>query len=259
MRRLLVIGIGAGDPEQLTTQAIRALGETDVFFVVDKGGSAADLVTLRRQLLARFAAGANHRTVELPDPARDRATPAYANAVDAWRARRAELWAAAIAAQLGEDEVGAFLVWGDPSLYDSTLDVLERILADGRVTFEHEVIPGVSSVHALTARHRIALNQVAGAVQITTGRRLARGGWPDDVDDLVVMLDADCAFRDLDPEGVEIFWGAYLGTADELLVRGALGEVATEIATVRAAARARKGWIMDIYLLRRTRRSAAPS
>jgi precorrin-6A synthase len=148
--------------------------------------------------------------------------------------------------------VGAFLVWGDPSLYDSTLDVIERVLARGAVAFEYEVIAGISSVHALTARHRIALNRVGGAVQITTGRRLAGGGWPDGVDDLVVMLDADCSFRHLDPAGIEIFWGAYLGTPDELLVAGPLAEAGREIVRVRARARAQKGWIMDTYLLRRS-------
>ena len=35
MRRVLVIGIGAGDPEQVTVQAIKALNETDVFFVIE--------------------------------------------------------------------------------------------------------------------------------------------------------------------------------------------------------------------------------
>ena len=54
---------------------------------------------------------------------------------------------------------------------------------------------------------------------------------------MVVMLDADCAFaRPRRPTDVEIYWGAYLGTADELLVSGQLAEVADEI-----AARPRRG------------------
>jgi precorrin-6A synthase len=144
-------------------------------------------------------------------------------------------------------------VWGDPSLYDSTIDVIERVLAAGRIELDYEVIPGISAVHALTARHRIPLNRVGGAVQITTGRRLADGGWPRDADDVVVMLDADCSFRRLDPAGVEIYWGAYLGTPDELLLAGPLAEAGPEIQRARARARARKGWIMDTYLLRRSR------
>lgn len=248
MRRLLVIGIGAGDPEHLTAQAIRALNEVDVFFVIDK---VDDLVALRREICERFIENASYRIFEVPDPPRDRSAAEYVAAVEDWRARRAEVWAASVRDELADDGVGAFLVWGDPSLYDSTLDVIERVLAAGLVTFEYEVIPGISSVHALTARHRIALNRVGGAVQVTTGRRLADDGWPPGVDDLVVMLDARCAFRRIDPEGVEIFWGAYLGTADELLVAGPLAIAGPQIERVRAEARERKGWIMDTYVLRR--------
>jgi precorrin-6A synthase len=254
-RRLLVIGIGAGDPEHVTAQAVRALNEADVFFVIEKGPDAADLVALRRAILERFVPDGGYRVVEVPDPPRDRTAAAYGAAVDDWRRRRAEVWEALLRDELGPGGVGAFLVWGDPSLYDSTLDVIERVLARGEVAFHHEVVAGISSVHALTARHRIALNRVGGAVQITTGRRLAGAGWPDGVDDLVVMLDADCSFRHLDPAGVEIFWGAYLGTPDELLVAGPLAEAGPEVARVRARARTRKGWIMDSYLIWRSRPS----
>jgi precorrin-6A synthase len=252
VRRLLVIGIGAGDPEHVTAQAVRALNEVDVFFVVDKGGDTGDLVALRKEI-ERFIEDPSYRMVEVPDPLRDRRATAYAGAVDDWRARRAEVWGRALRDELPDDAVGGLLVWGDPSLYDSTIDVIERILAAGTIAFEYEVVPGISSVHALTARHRIAINRVGGAVQITTGRRLSNDGWPDGIDDLVVMLDADCSFRALDPDGVEIFWGAYLGTPDELLVAGPLAEAAPKIEELRADARRRKGWIMDTYLLRRAR------
>jgi precorrin-6A synthase len=253
VRRLLVIGIGAGDPEHVTAQAVRALNEVDVFFVVDKGGDTGDLVALRKEICERFIEDPSYRMVEVPDPLRDRRATAYAGAVDDWRARRAEVWGRALRDELPDDAVGGLLVWGDPSLYDSTIDVIERILAAGTIAFEYEVVPGISSVHALTARHRIAINRVGGAVQITTGRRLSNDGWPDGIDDLVVMLDADCSFRALDPDGVEIFWGAYLGTPDELLVAGPLAEAAPKIEELRADARRRKGWIMDTYLLRRAR------
>ncbi len=194
MRRLLVIGIGAGDPEHVTVQAVGALNEVDVFFVVDKGPQNEELVRLRREICERYVREQTYRIVEIPDPPRDRTAPAYGTAVEEWRRRRAELWEHAIGEELGEDDCGAFLVWGDPSLYDSTLAVLDRILARGTVAFEHEVVPGISSVHALTARHRTPLNRVGRAVQITTGRLLAEG-FPDGVDEVVVMLDADCAFR----------------------------------------------------------------
>ena len=250
MRRLLVIGIGAGDPEHVTMQAVNALNEVDVFFVIEKSHDTDELVRLRREICERYIREPSYRIVEIADPPRDRTTPAYGAAVEDWRARRAALWERAIADELADDGCGAFLVWGDPSLYDSTLAVLEQILARGAVAFEHEVVPGISSVQALTARHRIPLNRVGRPVQITTGRRLA-GGFPDGVDEVVVMLDADCSFRHLQDDGLEIHWGAYVGMDDEILVSGQVSEVGEEIERLRREARERKGWIMDAYLLRR--------
>ena len=65
----------------------------------------------------------------------------------------------------------------------------------------------------------------------------------------VVMLDGDCSFLRCAPD-TSIWWGAYLGTPDEMLHAGTVGEVGERIAESRAAARERHGWIMDIYLLR---------
>ncbi|MEV4178671.1 precorrin-6A synthase (deacetylating) [Nonomuraea sp. NPDC049709] len=246
MKRLLVIGIGAGDPDHLTLQAVKAIAATDVFLIVDKGEVKHELVQLRLDLIAEHGRGP-YRIVEARDPERDRTAPAYAAAVDDWRARRALACEALIRDELGEGETGAFLVWGDPGVYDSTLAIVEQILQRGNVAFEHEVIPGISSVAALTARHRTTLTQVGRPVHLTTGRRLAERGAP--ADDVVVMLDAHCSFAGLDD--FHIFWGAYLGTPDEILVSGPVAEVGDRIREVRAEARARKGWIMDTYLLRR--------
>ncbi|MGY4768438.1 precorrin-6A synthase (deacetylating) [Kribbella sp. CWNU-51] len=248
MREIVVIGVGAGDPEQVTMQAVSALKRVDVFFVLDKGEVKQELVDLRSEILRRYAQ--DHRVVVGRDPERDRTTSAYVEAVDDWRRRRADVCAELIASELGEDQVGAFLVWGDPSLYDSTLAILDDILARGELAFEVEVIPGISSVSTLAARHRVGLNQVGRPIQITTGRRLAKA-WPDDVDDVVVMLDAQTAFTEHLDQDADIYWGAYLGTPDEILISGPLREVAAEIEKVRAEARERKGWIMDTYLLRR--------
>jgi precorrin-6A synthase len=253
MRRVLVIGIGAGDPDHLTVQAIKALNRVDVFFVTDKGADTHDLVRLRREICERFIDRPGYRMVQVPDPPRDRTAAAYRAAVEDWRRRRAELWGQMLGEELGDGGCGGFLVWGDPSLYDSTLDVLERILAEGGLAFEIEVVPGISSVQALAASHRIALNRVGGPIHLTTGRRLA-DGFPDHSDDVVVMLDAACAFEGLTDQDLDIYWGAYVGTDDELLVSGRLADVAAEIKATRQAARARKGWIMDTYLLRRRRR-----
>ncbi|MEU5551459.1 precorrin-6A synthase (deacetylating) [Micromonospora sp. NPDC047793] len=248
-RTILVIGIGAGDPGQLTLAGAEAMRRADVFFLLDKGAEKHDLIALRQELLARFARP-EHRVVEVRDPDRDRTAAGYVSAVDQWRRDRADLLEEAIAAHLPDGGCGAFLVWGDPALYDSTLAVVEEIRARGRIAVEHTVIPGVSSVATLAARHRIGLNRVGRAFLVTTGRRLAEH-LPSDVDDIVVMLDANCSFTHYLDEDFDIFWGAYLGTVDEILVAGRLSEVAERIVETRREARRRKGWIMDTYLLRR--------
>jgi precorrin-6A synthase len=252
VRKLLVIGIGAGDPEQVTVQAIRALNQVEVFFVVGKGHEKDDLVRLRREICDRYIERPDYRIVEIPNAERDRSPSDYRAEVEAWRARRAALWGAAIRDELRDGSSGGFLVWGDPSLYDGTLAVLEQIRAAEDVELDYEVVPGISSVQALAAKHRITLNRIGGEIQITTGRRLAEG-FPEEADDVVVMLDGGCTFRQVPPSGIDIYWGAYIGTDDELLLAGELGDVADEIERVREEARGRKGWIMDTYLLRRQR------
>ena len=52
-RTVYVIGIGAGNPEHLTLQAVAAMNRVDVFFTIDKGEATADLAALRAALLAR--------------------------------------------------------------------------------------------------------------------------------------------------------------------------------------------------------------
>jgi precorrin-6A synthase len=250
MRKVFVIGIGAGNPDYITVQAINALNQVDVFFIIDKGEEKQDLVDLRKEICERHIKHKSYRMVEAADPPRDRTPASYEPAVRAWHEQRADIYERLIAEELGEDECGAFLVWGDPSLYDSTLRIIEQIIGRGSVAFEYEVIPGISAIQALAARHRIALNRIGGSIHITTGRKLAEG-LPNDADDVIVMLDANCSFRTIHDPDMDIYWGAYLGTEDEILVAGRLRERMDDIERTRTEAKARKGWIMDTYLLRR--------
>ena len=250
MRKVFIIGIGAGNPDYVTVQAINALNEVNVFFIMDKGQEKEDLVRLRREICERYIKDRSYRTVETADPPRDRKPTAYEPAVRAWHDQRADVYERLIGEELGDDECGAFLVWGDPSLYDSTLRIVDQIVARGTVAFEYEVIPGISAVQALAAKHRIALNRIGKSVHITTGRKIA-DGLPDNVDDVIVMLDGDCSFKHLGDCALDIYWGAYVGTDDEILVAGNLRERMDDIERIRSDAKARKGWIMDIYLLRK--------
>ena len=242
-RRIHVIGIGAGDPDYVTAQAIEALNDTQVIFAMDKGDTKDDLVALRRQICERFIREPGYRFVALADPQRAKDGD-YRQAVADWHAARARIWADAIESELGPEGVGAFLAWGDPSLFDSTLRILETVASN--VDIEYDVVPGITAIQALTARHRIPLNDVGEPVLITTGRQLRDNGLSGSA---VVMLDGECSFLSCPPD-TRIWWGAYLGTPDELLFSGTVSDVGQRIAQARAEARATHGWIMDTYLLR---------
>jgi precorrin-6A synthase len=247
MRKILVIGIGAGNPDYMTIQAINALNAADVFFVLDKGEAAEELIAIREEICRRFITRANYRVVKVPQPERDRASANYKAGVDAWHADKAALFETLIGQELAENECGAFLVWGDPALYDSTIRILHRILARGQTAFDYEVIPGITSAQALAAGHKIPLNRIGEPVELTTGRRIANGFDRDSV----VLLDAGSGLNALRDQDATIYWGAYLGTPDEVLITGKLKDVGGEILRVREAMRRNKGWIMDTYLLRR--------
>jgi precorrin-6A synthase len=249
MRKLSIIGIGAGNPDYLTMQAIKVLGEIDVIFLIDKGSEKDALAKLRREICERYIKK-SYRIVEAKDPERDRTPACYETAVTAWHAKRAAVYEAMLRQELADGQHGAFLVWGDPCLYDSTLRIVEQVAAMKSVAFELEVIPGITSVQALAARHKIALNRIGGAVHITTGRRVA-AAMPREADDVVVMLDGDGAFKTVNEADVDVYWGAYVGMPDEILLSGKLAERKAEIERIRTEARRQHGWIMDAYLLRK--------
>lgn len=250
MLHILIIGIGAGNPEHVTVQAINALNRADVLFVPSKGAKKAELAEVRRDICGRYVTRSDSRIVEFAVPVRRTEGRSYIQSVDDWHASIAATYEGLLEGELAEGQTGAFLVWGDPMLYDSTIRIIERVRARGRLAFDFEVIPGITSLQTLCASHRIPLNLVGKPVEITTGRRLAES-FPHKSETAVVMLDGEQAFQRIDDPDTEIYWGAYLGTPDEIVISGRLAEVKDEILKTRAAARERMGWIMDIYLLRK--------
>lgn len=249
MIHLDLIGIGTGNPDHLTRAAERAMRAADLILLPRKRADTADLIDLRQALCAEVLTGATRVVVfDLPERAAD---GPYLGAVRSWHDAIAAAWAEAIATHLPDGGRLALLVWGDPSLYDSTLRIAAR-LRSGGMALHVTVVPGITSLQALTAAHAIPLNTLAAPVLVTTGRRLRAGGWPAGIDTLAVMLDGACAFTTLDPAGVTIWWGAYLGMAQQALAAGPLAEIGATIQARRAALRAEHGWIMDTYLLRRT-------
>ena len=112
------------------------------------------------------------------------------------------------------------------------------------------MIPGITSVQALAAQHKVPLNRIGKSIR-NHHRAPVGSGQASDADTLVVMLDAEDSYRSVADQDLDIYWGAYLGTPDEILISGKVAQVAEEIERVRKAARLENGWIMDTYLLRK--------
>lgn len=243
---LTLIGIGTGNPEHLTLEAIRAINAQELILIPRKGAGKTDLAELRRAICDEVLTNPTTRIAEFDLPVRDEKTADYRQRVDEWHDAIALTWQATFDAHPGTTRA-ALLVWGDPSLYDSTLRIASRLHPKPSL----DVIPGITSLQALTAAHAIPINEIGAPYLVTTGRRLRDHGWPEGVDTIAVMLDGDCAFQTLPPEGVHIWWGGYVGMQEQTLCEGPLAEVADKIIAERAAARMRHGWIMDIYILRK--------
>ena len=103
------------------------------------------------------------------------------------------------------------------------------------VDLDLTVIPGISSIQLLAARHKIILNRVGQPIHVTTGRRLLDEYSPA-LGDVVVMLDGELACSGLVERfgDLMIYWGAQLGLPDEVLMSGQLSEIIEEIRVRRA-------------------------
>jgi len=238
--RVRIIGIGMG-PHQLTPEAAAALRGCD-YAVAARKRKDDGLFELRRAVCEAHGL----ELVAVPDPERDRDAPAdYRAAVADWHEARVRAFEQVLAERGGS---AAFLVWGDPSLYDSTLRIVDRIGERGKVPVEYDVLPGVSAPQLLAARHRIVLHEVGRPVHFTPQRRLAEAVAAGQ-DNIAVMLGARPAFEELGEWTV--WWGANLGTDTEELVAGRVADVLPRIGTARTRAKDRAGWVMDTALLRR--------
>ena len=246
---LTLIGIGTGNPQHLTLQAIEALNTVDLILIPNKGAGKDDLAGLRREICDQVIQNQDVTITEFDLPTRDPKTADYRQRVDDWHDAIARVWANEIHRHLPDGGKVGFLVWGDPSLYDSTMRIAERLQRQQEINLT--VIPGITSIQALTASHAIPVNEIGAPFTITTGRQLRDKGWPDSADTLVIMLDGECSFQSIDATGVQIWWSAYAGMKEEILISGPLTDVSDQIIETRAKARADHGWIMDIYLLRR--------
>ena len=242
MNSLTLIGIGTGNPDHLTFEAAKAIQNAHTILIPRKGADKADLADLRRQIIGNVITGAGPEIIEFDLPTR-KSDGDYLENVDLWHDAIAKAWESAAA----RAQNVALLIWGDPSLYDSSLRIAARLHPQPNI----KVIPGITTLQALTAAHGIAVNEIGAPFIVSTGRRLREEGWPAGVRTGIFMLDGNCAFQTLNGAEFEIYWGAYLGMENQILHSGPLDQVCQDILQMRQTARAAHGWIMDAYLLRR--------
>lgn len=251
-RDIALIGIGCGNPDHLTLQAIAEINRADLILVPDKGEGKGELAQLRDAILSRHLTGpARIRHFAMPQR---RATGDYLLAVNDWHDAIARAWITAA----GDARRIALLVWGDPSLYDSTLRIAARLGAGTSLS----VVPGITSISALCAAHLMPLNDLSAPVAVLPARHLRDHGWPAGFSTVAVMLDDGSALEGLDradESALTIHWGAYLGMPQQELIRGRLRDKRDDILHRRAALRARHGWIMDVYILSRDSQAAFQS
>ncbi|MEI5675546.1 MULTISPECIES: precorrin-6A synthase (deacetylating) [unclassified Nocardioides] len=233
-RTLRVVGFGMG-PQHVTPEAAAALAASS-YVVAFRKSDEDPLVDVRAAVCRAYG---DLPFVVVRDPERDRDPADYAGAVRDWHAARVAALRDVVASRAGDP---AILVWGDPSLYDSTL----RLTA--ALDLPVEVVPGIGAPSLLAARHGIVLHEVGRPVHVTTARRLA-----DDVAagqrNCVVMLTSGVDHLD-GLDDWSIWWGANLGAPGERLVAGRVGTVRSSLVAARDAARAVDGWVMDVCLLR---------
>lgn len=244
MIELLLIGIGTGNPDHITRQAEKAIASADWIMIPTKGDNKADLADLRHDICAQIAGVDLSRILEFELPVRDPAIP-YVDRVHHWHDAIADVWQETIQVNIKTGKV-ALLIWGDPSLYDSSLRIASRLNPAPKIT----VLPGLTSLQVLTAAHAIPINELAHPFVVTTGRQLRDNGWPTGMDTVAVMLDGECSFQSLENQNCQIYWGAYVGMKEEILIQGPLDQVTDQIVETRAKARENHGWIMDIYVLK---------
>lgn len=241
MRHINVIGIGCGNPHQLTLEAIAAMQESRALFAIDKA-NAPELLNARREIVEHHAPDVP--LMAIAEVERDRNPANYEQEVNRWHDERARVVGEALTTHIPDNGSGSLLVWGDPNLYDSTLRILRRV-QDAGCALDLTVIPGITAVQALTAHFHLVLNRIGEPITITTGRALTA-----EDTNAVVMLDGGTAWQSL-PGETMIYWGAYLGTDYEVTRSGTVAEIGAELADLKASLRSERGWIMDIYLVRR--------
>ncbi|MDN5564917.1 MULTISPECIES: precorrin 6A synthase [Luteococcus] len=252
--KIRILGIGMG-PQHVTAEVARAIEETDYLVAYDKRSTAGarvgdgtdELFAVRQRVADVY----DKELVAIPDPERDRQPDDYKAAVAAWHKARLDALESVLlqrAPGLADGGTIGFLAWGDPAFYDSTVRIVTAI--SERTGAEWDVLPGVSAVQLLAAKHRMSLHRVAEPVHITAVRRLPEALASGQRNIVAMLGEVDWSQPPMDGLGEwQVHWGSNLGAVGERLVSGRLDDVREDIIRARQEAFDEAGWVMDLCLL----------
>lgn len=241
-KKVYIIGIGPGDPKYLTLEAYEIIKKAKNFIIPLKKGPKEELTKIREKVIEFCKEGnTDYRIIKVEFPERKKGG-SYKLEVESWRKEKASI----LAEILKDVDEACFLVLGDPSLYDGHIEIFKEVSKN--LPMEIEVIPGISTINLLSAKHKISLTKVAETLVITTPRPLRKQ--KEISRNTVVFLDNYETFKLFkDDSELMIYWGAYIGTEKEVLFNGKLSQCWQELVELRRKLKEKHGYIMETYLL----------
>ena len=244
--KIFLIGIGTGNLNHLTLEAVNTLNNVDLILIPKKNSETLDLLNIRLEICKALITNTKYNIIEFELPVRD-TKKEYSLSVKQWHSAVAAIWKKTIVSFKGKKDKVGLLIWGDPSLYDSSIRIAETIIDKYNIN----VIPGITSIQALMAAHKINMNEIGKPFFVTTGRFLKQKGLFFNKDRSFVMLDGKCSFQYINTKMYYMWWGAYLGMNKEIIFKGHLDQIYEEVISNRKTAKLKYGWIMDTYLLQK--------
>jgi precorrin-6A synthase len=241
-KKVYIVGIGPGDPKYLTLEAYEIIKKAKIFIIPLKKGPKEELTKIREKVIEFCKQGdTNYRIIKVEFPERKKGG-IYKLEVESWRKEKVSI----LAEVLKDVDEACFLVLGDPSLYDGHIEIFKEVSKN--LPMEIEVIPGISTINLLSAKHKISLTKVAETLLITTPRPLRKQ--KEISRNTLVFLDNYETFKLFkDDSELMIYWGAYIGTEKEVLFNGKLSQCWQELVELRRKLKEKHGYIMETYLL----------
>lgn len=158
MLKIFLVGMGTGNTEHITMEGIKILKKSDLILLPKKNSKKEELFDIRKKICMSIIKNKSLiKEYKIPERLK---SSSYYNSVSIWHKKISQNIMEIISEFEKKNLNLTFLIWGDSSLYDSTL----RMISKMNINYELKIIPGVSSIQALTSAHLISLNEIGESV-----------------------------------------------------------------------------------------------